>query len=250
MEHGLGTRGSARRSRRAAPTGRGPRGGLRNLTGGGTEGNERLTVLAGLLLIALVAVLGVTIIRIGQLIWLHLFLGLALIGPAALKLASTGYRFGRYYSGNRSYRAKGPPAPALRALAPLVVLLTVIVFATGVILLLIGPGASLRPKLVLIHKVSFIVWIAATAVHVLGHLPEIARLRRLSPLSRRQLLAMGSPEAGSSRSPDGLIAGAAGRWLSLGTAVVLGLVLAAALIPRFSAWTGPRALHHHHHFHQ
>lgn len=246
MQRDLGTGGSARRSRVAAPTRRD----LPNLTEGGTDGNERLTVLAGLLLIALLAVLGVTIIRIGQLIWLHLFLGLVLIGPVVLKLASTGYRFARYYSGNGPYRAKGPPAPALRALGPLVVLLTVIVFATGVILLLVGPGASLRPKLVLIHKVSFIVWIVATAVHVLGHLPEIARLRRVSPMSRMQLHAMGSPAAGGSRSPDELIPGAAGRWLLLATAVVLGLVLAAALIPQFSAWTGRHALHHHHHYRQ
>jgi hypothetical protein len=246
MHHLLGKRGSARRSRVASPASRDYRGRLRNLAAGDTEGNERLTVLAGLLLIPLLAVLGITIIRIGQLIWLHLFLGLVLIGPVALKLASTGNRFGRYYSGNRAYRAKGPPPPALRALAPVVVLLTVIVFATGVVLLLIGPGASLRPQLVLIHKVSFIVWIAATAVHVLGHVPEVARLRRVSPTSRRQLLAISSPEAGSSRPPDGVIPGAAGRWLSLATAVVLGLVLAAALIPHFSAWTGPHALHHHH----
>src|SRR5665213_1745779 len=105
---------------------------------GGTEGNERLTTLAGLLLIVLLAVLGVTIIRIGQLLWLHLFLGLVLIGPLLLKLASTGYRFMRYYTRDAAYRRKGPPAPALRLLAPLVVLFSVLVFATGVVLLLLG----------------------------------------------------------------------------------------------------------------
>jgi hypothetical protein len=36
--------------------------------------------------------LGITIVRIGQLIWLHLFLGLLLLGPVGAKLASTGYR--------------------------------------------------------------------------------------------------------------------------------------------------------------
>ena len=59
---------------------------------------------AGALLFVLLAVLGVTILRIGQLMWLHLFLGLLLIGPLALKLASTGYRFARYYTGQPSYR--------------------------------------------------------------------------------------------------------------------------------------------------
>ena len=40
----------------------------------------------------------------------HMFIGLVLIGPVALKLASTGYRFVRYYTGAPVYVAKGPPA--------------------------------------------------------------------------------------------------------------------------------------------
>ena len=47
--------------------------------------------------------------RIGQLLWLHLFVGLLLIGPVVLKLASTGYRFARYYTNDAVYRRKGPP---------------------------------------------------------------------------------------------------------------------------------------------
>ena len=43
-----------------------------------------------MVLLVLFAVLGITIIRIGQLLWLHLFLGVLLVGPVALKLASTG----------------------------------------------------------------------------------------------------------------------------------------------------------------
>jgi hypothetical protein len=39
---------------------------LRALLAGGTEGNERLTVLTGLLLTVLLAALGITIVRIGQ----------------------------------------------------------------------------------------------------------------------------------------------------------------------------------------
>ena len=71
--------------------------------------------MTGVILIVLFAVLGVTIVQIGQLIWLHLFLGLLLLGPVLLKLASTGYRFLRYYTHDAIYRAKGPPMPALRA---------------------------------------------------------------------------------------------------------------------------------------
>ena len=227
--------------------------GRRGLLLGGTEGNERLTLLTGYLLIVLLAVLGVTIVRIGQLLWLHLFLGLLLIGPVALKMVSTGYRFARYYTANPRYRVKGPPAPALRVLAPLVVGLTIVVFATGVILLFVGPASGLRPKLVLIHKVSFIVWIVLTAVHVLGHLPELLRTDRISARTRREIGALRAeiPGFGGPGDPTstGPLPGAGGRWLSLTGALVAGLVIAVALIPQFSAWTAPgaRALIHHHH---
>ena len=39
-----------------------------------------------------------------------MFIGLVLIGPVALKLASTGYRFARYYTGAPRYRAKARPS--------------------------------------------------------------------------------------------------------------------------------------------
>jgi hypothetical protein len=238
-------------SRRTGPadSGRGRRG----LLGGGTEGNERLTVLVGLLLIVLLAALGITIVRIGQLLWLHLFLGLLLVGPVALKLASTGYRFVRYYTANPRYRAKGPPAPALRIMAPLVVLLTVTVFGSGVVLLFIGPGSSSRSMVLLIHKASFIAWLALTAFHVLGHLPEIVRVLRVSPGSRRDLFAARAPGPGRPTVPElartERLPGRGGRWLSLSGAVVIGLILAIVLIPDFATWTGTAGqvlLHHHH----
>ena len=222
--------------------------------GGGTEGNERLTVLTGLLLIVLVAVLGITIVRIGQLLWLHLFLGLLLIGPVTLKLASTGYRFVRYYTADPRYRAKGPPAPALRIMAPVIVLLTVTVFASGVVLLFIGPGSSARSMVVLLHKVSFIAWLALTAFHVLGHLPEIVRVLRVSSAARRELIGTRAPTPERPAVPEPArtvrLPGRGGRWLSLSGAAVVGLVLALVLIPDFATWTGAAGqvlLHHHHH---
>ncbi|MGO9790275.1 MAG: hypothetical protein ACLP8S_12505, partial [Solirubrobacteraceae bacterium] len=68
------------------------------LFGGGTDGNEQLTSITGAILIVLLAVIGVTILRVGQLISVHLFVGLLLLGPVTLKLGSTGYRFVRYYT--------------------------------------------------------------------------------------------------------------------------------------------------------
>lgn len=181
------------------------------------------------MLLVLLAVLGVTILRIGQLIWLHLFLGLLLVGPVVLKTASTGYRLVRYYSRDPAYRRKGPPELGLRLLAPGVVVSTVVVFLSGVILLVQGPAR--RGPFVSIHKASFIVWLALTAVHVLGHLagmPASLRAVRRTP--------------GSSRGRSG----SAGRWLALGTALLAGLVLALVLIPDFAPWTSRGALHHHH----
>jgi type IV secretory pathway TrbD component len=256
-------RARPRARRRAAselPGGAAPqasRGLFRRLTAGGTEGNERLTVITGLLLIVLLAALGITIINLGGLLWLHLFLGLLLIGPVALKMASAGYRFMRYYTHNRRYRVKGPPLPALRLLAPLVVALTAVVFISGVVLLFIGPDSSLRSDVFLIHKVSFFGWLAVTALHVLGHLPEIFRFLRISNDSRAEMIAVRSSRPRGSAEPvepslAQHLPGGAGRWLSISTALVLGLVLAVVLIPQFSAWTGSAGaavLHHHHHLH-
>jgi hypothetical protein len=210
---------------------------LQRLTAGGTDGNERLTVLTGLVLIVLLAVLGVTIVRIGQLLWLHLFLGLLLLGPVALKLLSTGYRFFRYYTSDAAYRRKGPPAPALRALAPLVVVTTLAVFATGVLLLILGPSS--RQPWVLIHKVSFIAWGVFAGLHVLGHLPEIVRLTRTASASRRAIIGQHN---GRTRRPAppvtaGGLPGRGGRLASLSTALLVGLVLAIVLVPQFAAWT-------------
>jgi len=144
---------------------------IRSWSGGGADGNEHLTVAAGLVLIPLLAVIGLTILFIGQLLSVHLFVGMLLIGPVGLKLASTGYRFVRYYSGNEVYRRKGPPELWLRMIAPVVVLSTLVVFVSGVLLLLEGsPGGGV---LRLAHKASFIVWIAFTAVHVLGHFVDV-----------------------------------------------------------------------------
>ncbi len=146
------------------------------LSRGGTDGNERLTVVTGVILFGLLAIIGVTILRIHQLMSVHLFVGLLLIGPVALKLASTGYRFAQYYTGNPEYRRKGPPELTLRLVAPIVVLTTIVVFASGIVLMF--KGAAHRDPWLLIHKASFIVWIVFTSVHVVGHLPRVVTLLR------------------------------------------------------------------------
>ena len=79
---------------------------------GGADGNERLTAATGAVLLVLFAAEGFTILSIHQLITVHFFLGMLLIGPVLLKAATVCYRFVRYYTGAPEYRRKGPPGPA------------------------------------------------------------------------------------------------------------------------------------------
>jgi hypothetical protein len=130
----------------------------------GTEGNARLTALTGLVLLVLLAAEGATLLRLDRLLSVHVFVGLLLLGPLALKLASTGYRFARYYLGDPEYMRAGPPAPLMRAVvAPILVLSTLTLFGTGVALLAVPH----RGPILLLHKASFIVWFGAMSVHVL-----------------------------------------------------------------------------------
>jgi hypothetical protein len=217
---GVGTRSAAGRSAPERPS----EGSLeshrsgRRFTGGGTDGNERLTAATG---VVLLAVLGVTILRIGQFLWLHLFVGMLLIGPVLLKMASTGYRFARYYTSNPPYRRKGPPATPMRLLAPLVVISTVVVFGSGVALLLAGPSS--RSTLFPIHKFSFFAWLAFTGLHVLGHLLDLPAPLRADYYSDNAGLCAREP-------------GRDGRVLALVAALVAGLVLAVLALPEFGSW--------------
>jgi hypothetical protein len=216
----------------------------------GTDGNERLTTITGVILIVLLAIIGVTILRIGQLISVHLFVGLLLIGPVALKLASTGYRFFQYYTGNPEYRRKGPPELTLRLIAPVVVLTTIVVFASGIVLMF--KGAAHRDPWLLIHKASFIVWIGFTAIHVVGHLPRVVALLRpgtklptIEGISPDLIAGWSSEHREASASALGGVPGRNGRAIALASAVALGIVLAVVLIPDFSSWTSHVGLFHH-----
>ena len=201
----------------------------RTLTGGGTDGNEQLTTVTGAILIVLLAVIGFTIPLLSRFIWVHLFVGMLLFGPVLLKMASTGYRFLRYYTGNPSYTAKGPPELILRLIGPIVVLSTVGVFASGVALLIAGPNH--RNPWLLLHKATFILWLVFMGLHVLGHLPAVARAFGIGRNGDEQLA--------------GAAPGAAGRWIAIAGALVAGLILAIVLIPEFSAWTSHGVFVHH-----
>src|SRR5258706_16401414 len=60
---------------------------------GGTEGNELLTSATAVVLTALLAAEGFTILNMRGLLSVHMFVGMVLIPPGLVKLPSTGYRF-------------------------------------------------------------------------------------------------------------------------------------------------------------
>jgi hypothetical protein len=186
---------------------------------GGVAGNARLTGAVAAALLVLLAAEGATIPFIGQLLGPHIFIGLLLVPPVALKLASTGYRFARYYTDDEAYVRKGPPPMALRLLAPGVVLTTLAVFGTGIALLFTGPPSN---TLIFAHKLSFIAWVALMSLHVLGHLLEMPRLA--SADWRRH----GGREA--------RLAGAGLRAGALAAAIGVGVVLGFLALSLGKAW--------------
>lgn len=115
----------------------------------------------------------VTLLAFGSPLSAHVFIGMLLIPPIALKLGSTGYRCARYYLGSTSYRAAGPPQALLRILGPVVVASTFVLFGSGVAMLVLGPSDG---WVVSLHKASFVVWLAAIALHVLGHVLRVPGL--------------------------------------------------------------------------
>jgi hypothetical protein len=166
-------------------------------------------------LIGLLAAEGYTIVNMRGIVTVHMFIGLVLIPPVGLKLGSTGYRFARYYSGSRPYRAKGPPMLPLRLLAPVLVAATLVVFVTGVLLLVAGHNLHAVLQL---HQLSFIVWGVVFAVHLLAYLPRMARSLRAA---RREA-----------------VPGAGLRAMLVAATVGGGAALALALLPAIDAWHG------------
>lgn len=184
-----------------------------------TRGNEALTKITAAALVVLLAAEGITIIQMGGLLSPHMFIGIVLIPPVALKLASTGYRFARYYLGSRPYREKGPPPLVLRLAAPALVIGTIVVLASGIWLLVLGHRSD---TVLTVHKVSFIVWGGLFAIHFLWHAPSVLR----------------SAKVDWGRTPGHSPAGAGTRMLLLASALGLGVGVALSLLTLITGWRG------------
>ncbi len=189
----------------------------------GVEGNARLTAANGMVLLVMLAVEGVTILDVRSMLTLHIFLGIMLIPPVLLKSASTLYRFARYYRGTDAYVRKGPPHVLLRVLGPLVILSSLALLGTGVGLLAVRPDEN--STLLTLHQASFIVWVAAMTVHVLGHILEAAATTWRELRDRR-----------SAR-------GRRLRFAVLAVVLLAGVGTAAAVMPSAAPWT---SAHFHH----
>jgi hypothetical protein len=180
----------------------------------GVEANARITGSTGAVLLVLLAAEGATIPLVHQLVTPHVLIGMMLVPPVLLKIGATVFRFARYYRGAPGYREKGPPPALLRLLGPFVVVLTVVVLASGVGLLLV-PHRWLR-MLLLAHKVSFVLWFGAMTIHVLGHIGDTARL---------------APRDWYRRAHSEIAGTALRQWL-LVASVVVGILLGVLLVPR------------------
>ena len=181
------------------------------------DANARLTAATGLVLLVLLPVEGVTLLSLHFMLSVHMLVGVALIPPIALKVASTGYRFMRYYAGDSAFREAGPPQAVMRFLiAPALVVSTVGLLSSGVALMLIEHPS---PAVYTVHKASFIVWFGALGIHVLVYLPRLPRLAVADWARERH--------------------GALGRRLrrrAVAGSLLAGVVVAAVAAPIVAAW--------------
>ncbi len=178
------------------------------------RGNERLTAVAGLILLVLTIVeLGTLLLGLQRFLSWHVFVGFVLLPPIALKLASTGWRFMRYYTRNEDYRRRGAPQILMRLLAPLLVAFTLLLFGSGVVMGLVhGPALTLARR---VHGPAAFFWTLLVGVHVLAYLRRALGSAREDVLPRTRRAAAGS----------------AGRSLVLGAAIAVGVVLGVATLP-------------------
>jgi hypothetical protein len=188
----------------------------------GVEGNARLTAVNAVVLLVLLAAEGFTILGVRQMLTPHVFIGMVLVPPVLVKVASTGWRFTRYYAGAPAYRRKGPPPVPLRLLGPVVVILTLVLLASGVALLLVSPGQI--PLLLTVHKASFILWFGAMTIHVLGHLADVVKV------APRDWLRRGRRD----------VTGAATRQWLIAASLAIGAILGVTLIGRVGPWLAAR----------
>jgi hypothetical protein len=175
----------------------------------GVEANARITAYAAVALLLPLLVVGLTGLIAPRLLHVHVLVGVLVLPPLLLKLGSTGYRFVRFYTNDPRYRAAGPPELGMRLLAPVLIFLTLVVFASGLELWLFGfrLGFAWLP----IHHASGLAWLVVAVIHAGSY------LRRTSQLALEDWR-------------DHLAGATTRRGLAVGS-LLLGAVIAVALLP-------------------
>ena len=149
----------------------------------------RLTSMLGVIIFILLAVEGVTVPLVSQLFTWHVVVGVILIPVMSAKIIVTSYRFALYYARSSDFKRAGPPWMPLRVIGPLVIVTTVVMMASGVMLMVVGPASAHRALWFTLHRASFIAWFVLMAAHVLAYLRrasnvtfrDFRRLRSFSP---------------------------------------------------------------------
>lgn len=191
------------------------------------RGNERLTAAIGLLVIVPVLVeIASVLLGVHTFMSLHVFVGLALIPAVLLKLASTGWRFARYYTRSRDYVAQGSPQIAMRLLAPLFVAATVVLFGSGVAMgLLHGHALQIARDL---HGPASVTWLLLLGLHVLVYFRRAWRSAAEDAVRAKRIPVRGTPT----------------RAFAVALAVVAGLALGGATVPAQHRWVDLPRDHH------
>lgn len=153
----------------------------------------KLTSELGVVLLILLAVEGISVPATRQLFTWHIVVGVLIIPVLAAKIAVTSYRFLLYYSKTLDFQKAGPPWTPLRVAAPLIIVATIALMASGVMLLIQGPNLG-NHLWSTVHRASFIVWFALMAVHVLAY------VRRASTTTYKDLIRLRSKD--SKRTED------------------------------------------------
>ena len=134
-------------------------------------GNERLTAMTGAVLLVLFVAECLTLLNIGNLLTLHVFLGMLLLGPVGLKIGSTLWRFARYIPARR-LRCEGSAGSAAAG--------------DGAVRHLDhrgrpghrdhagrrGPGQRVLGQL---HHLSFFLWAFFMVIHLASYVPKLPR---------------------------------------------------------------------------
>ena len=187
------------------------------------SGNQRLTAMTGTVLLVLFIAECLTLLSLGRLLTLHVFLGMLLIGPVSLKICSTLWRFTRYYTRSVPYVRRGPPDPLQRVTGPFVILTTVAVLGSGVMLVLTGPGNGPWHS---IHRLAFLAWVVVIVIHLASYLPKLPRMLSSRPADRAHRV----------------LAASVTRWLLLGGSLAGGVVLAFLTYHLSGSWGGSSSI--------